>query len=70
MSIPKNAKAVFKGNQFSVYQWEETLFDGSVAIFEAASRSNSAKAVAITRRETVLVVEEEQPWRGKITTIP
>jgi ADP-ribose pyrophosphatase len=70
MSIPKHAKPVFAGNQFTVYQWEETLFDGTKAVFEAAKRSNSVKAIAVTKSGTILVNEEEQPWKGTMVVIP
>lgn len=62
-NIPKNAEPVFIGNQFTIYQWEEVLFDGSKAVFEAAKRSDSVKAIAVTELGTVLVNKEEQPWK-------
>lgn len=70
MSIPSHAKPVFTGNQFTVYQWEEVLFDGTKAVFEAAKRSNSVKAIVVTKANTILVNQEEQPWKGRMTVIP
>lgn len=70
MSIPKEAKPVFIGNQFTVFQWEEELFDGSKGIFEAAERSNSVKSIAITRNGAILVNKEEQPWKGEMVVLP
>ena len=32
--IPENAKRVFKGIIFDVYQWEQELYNGSKAVFE------------------------------------
>ena len=36
--IPINAKKVFQGIIFDVYQWEQKLFDGTVATFEKLKR--------------------------------
>lgn len=70
MSIPKHAKPVFTGNQFTIYQWSETLFDGTEAVFEAAKRSNSVKAIAVTKAGKILINQEEQPWKGKMVVLP
>lgn len=70
MTIPHHAKPVFTGNQFKIYQWEETLFDGSKAIFEAAVRANSVKAIAVTNVNTILVNKEEQPGKGSFMALP
>lgn len=70
MSIPKCAKPVFIGNQFTVYQWEEVLFDGTTTIFEAVKRPDSVKAIAVTRTNTILINQEEQPWKGKMIVLP
>jgi hypothetical protein len=61
MGIPKHAKPVFTGNQFAIYQWEETLFNGEKTTFEAAKRPDSVKAIAVTRVNTILINHEEQP---------
>ena len=34
MKVPKQAKRVFKGVIFDVYQWEQEMFDGTKEIFE------------------------------------
>lgn len=70
MSIPEHAKPVFTGNQFTVYRWEETLFDGTKAVFEAAKRLSSVKAIVVTKENTILINQEEQPWKGKMMVLP
>ena len=45
MKIPKNAKCVFTGIVYDVYQWEETNFDGSPATFEAVKRHDSVQVI-------------------------
>jgi len=68
MSLPINSKKVFEGVIFDVYQWEETLFDGSVTIFEAVKRKDSVQIIAIFNNQLVLL-EEEQPFIGKFLAL-
>ncbi len=63
--LPKNAECVFEGITFSIYQWEQKLFNGETAIFEKAKRNNTIDVVAITENWKILILEEEQPWREK-----
>ena len=58
--IPAQAQMVFKGKIFEVWQWEQKLFDGTSAIFERLRRPNTTIVIATTK-DTVLVLEEEQP---------
>jgi len=44
--FPPNAKVVFKGQRWKVWQWEQTRYDGSVAIYEAVSRLDTVKIIA------------------------
>ena len=39
--LPKNAKRVFKGKIFDVYQWDQKMFDNSVEIFEKMKRTDT-----------------------------
>ena len=58
--LPENAKLVFKGQIFDVYQWEQKMFDGSVEIFEKIKRPNTAVAIA-TVGGKILIQEQKQP---------
>ena len=31
--VPKNAKKVFTGEIFDIYQWQQEMYDGSLSIF-------------------------------------
>jgi ADP-ribose pyrophosphatase len=69
-SIPPNAKKVFAGTIFDVYQWEQKLFDGSVKTFERLKRPDTAQVIA-TVGDKILVQSEEQPdTRGSFTSLP
>lgn len=59
--LPDNARCVFTGKVFSVYQWKQQLFDGSVATFEKVVRADSAGVLALTSEGKILLSEQEQP---------
>lgn len=67
--IPAHAKRVFTGKIFSVWQWEQELFDGSTTMFESVARSDTAQVIA-TADDRILVLEQEQPARPKFVCIP
>lgn len=58
--IPENAKQVFNGIIFDVYQWEQKQFDGSTKTFEMLKRPNTIQVIA-TSGEKVFVGKEQQP---------
>jgi len=59
--IPAHAQKVFMGKIFEVYQWEQTLYDGSVAIFEKLKRKDSAGVIPVTASGKILLAYQEQP---------
>jgi len=68
--LPINAKCVFKGKLFDTYQWEQELFDGSYAIFEKIVRLGSVQLICVTKNNKIILLNEEQPHRGKFISIP
>ncbi len=62
MRIPQQAKRVFKGEIFDVYQWQQTMYDGSHETFEMLKRPDTVQIVP-TVGDRVLVSFEEQPNR-------
>lgn len=67
MKIPQHAKSVFKGEIFEVYQWEQEMFDGSTAIFEALKRPDTIQVIA-TQDDMILLSHEEQPNKPRSYT--
>lgn len=63
MKIPEQAKLVFKGEIFEIFQWEQTLFDNSNAIFEMIKRADTAEVIAISDGK-IWYAEQEQPAKG------
>jgi ADP-ribose pyrophosphatase len=67
--IPPQAKRVFKGIMFDVYQWPQTMFDGSVETFEMLKRPDTTKVLAV-RNDKLVILEEEQPGRSPFIGLP
>jgi 8-oxo-dGTP pyrophosphatase MutT (NUDIX family) len=62
--IPDNARRVFEGAIFDVYQWPQKLFDGSGATFEMMRRPDTVQVIAV-KNDKLVLVDEEQPGRAK-----
>ena len=68
--LPPTAKQVFKGIIFDVYQWEQTMYDGSTATFERLQRPDTVNVIAVVG-DKILILHQEQPDRSKpFTAIP
>ncbi|MBU1327116.1 NUDIX hydrolase [Patescibacteria group bacterium] len=59
--IPTQAKNVFKGTIFDVYQWEQDLFNGEKTIFEKLKRPDTVNIIPITPNGEIIISEQEQP---------
>lgn len=60
-NLPKNAKQVYKGQIFEVYEWEQPEFDGNIATYELLTRSDTITVIPVTSDGKIILVEEEQP---------
>lgn len=67
MKIPAQAKRVFKGIIFDVYQWQQEMFDGSYETFEILKRDYTTQVVA-TQGERILLSHESQPTKHDFYT--
>ncbi len=68
--IPDNAKLVFKGVLFDVYQWQQEMFDGTKKAFERLKRKDSVNVVPVLDDGRILLIDEEQPGRDPFVTTP
>lgn len=62
MKVPSQAKKVFQGMIFSVYQWEQEMFDGSTHTFEMLKRANTIQVIA-TQGDKILMSRQSQPHK-------
>lgn len=60
--LPANAKLVFKGVIFEVWQWEQEMFDGTKQTFERIWRVPTVEVIA-TIDDKLLIEEQDQPDR-------
>lgn len=67
--IPDNAKLVFNGVLHRVYQWDQEMFDGSIAIFEAIRRNDASTVIAVVG-DKIIINNEEQPGRKPFISFP
>ncbi len=68
--IPGNAKQVFKGILFDVYQWKQKMFDGSTQTFEAVKRVPSVQVIPVTKDKKILLLRERQPDTKTFISLP
>ncbi len=61
--IPEDAKKIFKGKLFDVYQWEQELFDGTKTTFEKLKRPDTVVVFAVLDDGKILLTEQEQPGK-------
>ena len=61
--IPPDAKRVFKGVIFDVYQWEVDGYDGSKKVFEKLRRPDTATIIPITEDGKIIIALQEQPHK-------
>lgn len=60
-SIPTNAKEVFKGKIFTIYQWQQEMFDGSTSTFEMLKRPDTVMIIPVTEGNKIILTRQEQP---------
>lgn len=68
MPLPPNAKKVFDGIIFDVYQWEQELYDGSLATFEMLKRPGTLLVIP-EKDGKILLADQEQPVKGSFISL-
>lgn len=61
--LPENAKKVFEGVIFDVYQWEQEMYDGTTAIFEKLKRPDTVIVFPILPNGKIILTKQEQPGK-------
>lgn len=60
-TMPPTAKQVFEGEVFTVYQWQQDMYDGTTATFERLSRRDTVGVLAVTEDKKIIITHQEQP---------
>ena len=63
--LPPKATKKYQGPLLQVYQYDQTLYDGSTAVFETVVRPDTATVLAFIDPDTVLVTRQEQPNKAE-----
>lgn len=66
--LPENAKKVFTGKLFDVYQWEVEDFNGNKKTFEKVKRPDTAVVIPVTPEGKIIIAREEQPGKKPFFT--
>jgi len=61
--IPNDAKMVFKGVIFDVYQWQQELYDGTKATFEKLKRADTVVVFPVLPDGQIVLTRQEQPGK-------
>lgn len=61
--LPPDAKKVFEGIIFDVYQWEQKMFDGSTQTFEKIKRPDTVVVFPVTNNDQIILTKQEQPGK-------
>jgi len=65
--IPSHATKVFSGVIFDVYQWEQELFNGKTATFEASRRPSTVIIIPVVW-DKIAIAHERQPGKDRYRT--
>jgi len=67
--LPPNARLVFKGVIFEVWQWDQKMFDGTTEVFERIWRCPTVEIIAAVG-DRIIIEDQEQPDRKDIISLP
>ncbi len=68
--LPQNAKLVFKGEMFEVWQWKQKMFDGSVEIFERLKRPNTVQVIPVVGNKILIQTQRQPDRKDSFVSIP
>lgn len=57
-------KKVFQGEIFSIWQWEQEMYDGSKRTFERATRCDVARMIGVLPDKKIMLIMDFQPDRA------
>ena len=68
--LPDHAECVFQGKIFDIYQWQQEMYDGSVATFEKAKRADTVIVFPVLPNGDILLTKQEQPGKKPFIGAP
>ncbi len=67
---PEHATRAFHGKILDLWQWEQSMYDGTTETFECVIRPDTAAVIAFLDPKTVLLTRQEQPHRTPFIDVP
>ncbi len=67
MKLPKQAKKIFTGEIFDVYQWPQKMYDGSTSTFEMIDRDDTVQIIAIKGNKILMGIESQPNIKRGLT---
>jgi 8-oxo-dGTP pyrophosphatase MutT (NUDIX family) len=67
--LPENAKMVFQGKIYAVWQWEQKMYDGSLKVFEKLKKADQVSVIAVIDNQ-IMIQEQKQPHRNLFLSLP
>lgn len=64
------AKRVFKGVIFDVWQWKQKMFDGSMETFERIKRPDTVQVIAVVKDKILLEKQKQPAKKGTFLSLP
>jgi len=61
--MPEDADLKFKGKIFSLYQWQQKMYDNSLATYERLKRADTVNIIPVIVNKKIIVTQQEQPAR-------
>jgi len=68
--VPPHAKKLCQTENLAVYEWPETLYDGSIKTFDAAIRPDAVAVIPFLDEQTILMGKQDQPGRETFWDVP
>jgi ADP-ribose pyrophosphatase len=68
--IPKQAKKVFNGVIFDVYQWDQEMYDGTTETFEKLRRPGTVEVLVVTQDNKIMIQKQSQPDKDETFLCP
>jgi ADP-ribose pyrophosphatase len=68
--LPRNAKKVFTGTIFDVWQWQQKMFDGSATTFEMLQRPDTVQVIPIVGDKILIGFQQQPQFRKWFPSLP
>jgi ADP-ribose pyrophosphatase len=63
-TVPDDARVAFRGKLFDVIQWDQTMYDGTTAVFEILRRPDTTVIYPVLPDGRILLTRQEQPGKA------